>query len=473
MNRNLILTLLLALEPVAGLAQTALYGESMRPQFHFTAPKGKINDPNGLLVYQDEFHLCFQFNQGQGGCWGHAVSKDLLHWEHLPMALSAQGSCPAFSGSAVVDKDNTARFQKGPDKALVALYTRWGKGQYLAYSNDRGRTWKEYEGNPVIALPNDDKTSWPDSARDPRVIWHEGTKRWVAVLYQKVEGKGGHGFFSSPDLKQWTFESHLPGFYVCPDLFQLPVEGEGNGEQPWVIMDWTHYGIGTFDGHRFEMQGKKRRLDDGNAYSANQTWWDTLGQAGRRVQIAWLRSEKQIAGAPFNQQLSFPCQLSLQRQPDGLRLCRYPIPEIAKLQSGASAEKALTLQTTKSIFSPVENDTLDISLDIQPEEDGAFSLLVRGIAIDYSVGNKQLSFLGNTAALPLRPDGHLRLRILVDRLSIEVFGNNGLVSMTSYVEVEPKMRSVSIRSIQGDHHIHELRVSKIDSIWQGTSDIKQ
>jgi len=453
--------------------QTASYNEPMRPQFHFTAPKGRMNDPNGLLVYQDEFHLFYQFNQGQGGCWGHAVSKDWLHWEHLPVALPAQGSYPAFSGSVVLDKDNSAGFQSGTDKALVALYTRWGKGQYLAYSNDRGRTWKDYESNPVIALPNDDKTSWPDSARDPRVIWHEGTKRWVAILYEKVDGKGGFGFFSSTDLKQWTFESHLPGFYVCPDLFQLPVQGETGGEQPWVIMDWGDYGIGTFDGHRFEMQGRKRRLDAGNAYSANQTWWDASGKEGRRVQIAWLRSEKQVAGAPFDQQLTFPCQLSLQRQPDGIRLCRSPIPEISRLHTDESIEKAKTLLATKSLSSLVENDTLDISLDIQPSDGGTFSLLVRGIAIDYNVRNKLLSFLGNTASLPLMPDGHLRLRILVDRLSVEVFGNNGLVSMTSYAELDPKMRSVFLRSLQGEHLIHELRVAKIESIWKGMSNLKQ
>jgi levanase/fructan beta-fructosidase len=231
-------------------------------------------------------------------------------------------------------------------------------------------------------------------------------------------------------------------------------------------MDWSDYGIGTFDGHRFEMQGKKRRLDEGNAYSANQTWWDASEKDGRRIQIAWLRSGKPVAGAPFDQQLSFPCQLSLQRQPDGIRLCRYPIPEISRLQSGETVEKAKSLLATKSISSPVENDTLDISLDIQPQEGGAFSLLVRGIAIDYSVRSQQLSFLGNTAALPLMPDGHLRLRILVDRLSVEVFGNNGLVSMTSYAELDPKMRSVSLRSYQGDHLIHELRVAKIESVWK-------
>ena len=445
------------------------YDEALRPKFHFTALKGRINDPNGLLVYKDEYHLYYQLNQGQGGCWGHAVSKDLLHWKQLPVALpvlvAGGTNYPAFSGSAVVDIDNTAGFQKGAEKTLVALYTRWGKGQYLAFSNDRGRTWNDYSGNPVIFLPNDEKTTWTDPARDPRIIWHEGTKRWIAVLYQKVEGKGGFGFFSSTDLKKWTFESHLPGFYVCPDFFQLPVEGEGGSDQLWGIMDWADYGIGTFDGHRLEMRGEKRKLDEGNAFSANQTWWAGSAKEFRRIQIAWLQSDKQMEGMPFDQQLTFPCLLSLKHQPDGIRLFRYPIPEISRLRTETNLVKDKLLHTGEFLTSPVENYTFDIALDIEPKSLGDFSIIVRGTVIDYNLQKSEISFLDKKATLPLMTDGHLRLRILADIASLELFGNNGFLSMTSYVEPQIQKRSVSLQSRDGDYLIHELRVSKISSIW--------
>ena len=220
---------------------TATYQEPLRPQFHFTPASNFMNDPNGLVYYKGEYHLFYQhnpFGQTWGHMsWGHAVSRDLLHWEHLPVALREEGGVMIFSGSAVVDRENSSGFCQadGADRScLVAIYTGHGLGkqtQNLAYSNDRGRTWTKYAGNPVIDLGLKD-------FRDPKVFWHEPTRRWVMVTVLADQHKVR--FFGSADLKRWERLSDFGpagatgGVWECPDLFALSVDGDP-ARTKWVL----------------------------------------------------------------------------------------------------------------------------------------------------------------------------------------------------------------------------------------------
>jgi sucrose-6-phosphate hydrolase SacC (GH32 family) len=253
---------------VRASAAAPLYQEPWRPQFHFTPQTNWMNDPNGLVFYEGEYHLFYQFNPfGKTWghmSWGHAVSRDLVHWEHLPIALREENNVMIFSGSAVVDWKNTSGFGRDGKPPLVAIYTgnhtdRPHQDQRLAYSNDRGRTWTQYVGNPVLDIGERD-------FRDPKVFWHEPTKRWVMVITlctpRQVQ------FYASPDLKQWT---HLSDFgpagavgawWECPDFFPLVVDGKSRMEK-WVLIvnggglpnggPGCQYFIGDFDGTTFTL----------------------------------------------------------------------------------------------------------------------------------------------------------------------------------------------------------------------------
>jgi hypothetical protein len=212
-----------------------LYRERLRPQFHFSSRRGWNNDPNGLVYYRGEYHLFYQHNpygwEWGNMHWGHAVSRDLLHWNELGDALAPDALGPMFSGSAVVDWNNTSRFGKDGQPPLVLCYTAAGRPtvQCLAYSND-GRTFTKYSGNPIVPQIT-------PGNRDPKVIWHAPTGCWVMVLYvglpdpMRPAEKGRPAqrhtihFLTSPDLKVWTIRSQVEGFYECPDFFELPVEG--------------------------------------------------------------------------------------------------------------------------------------------------------------------------------------------------------------------------------------------------------
>lgn len=284
------------------LASPLLAAEPFRPAFHFAPERNWINDPNGMVFHQGEYHLFHQYNPfgDKWGhmSWGHAVSRDLMRWEHLPLALPEKDGIMIFSGSAVVDWNNTSGFGKGAEPPLVAIYTGHRAGrqdQRIAFSNDRGRTWTQFEGNPVLDLGKAD-------FRDPKVIWHEASKRWVMTVSLPTERKVS--FYASPDLKQWRHLNDfgragaLNGIWECPDLFEVPVENDP-GRKKWVLLVninpgapaggcGCQYFIGDFDGSTFtpdvghpsskhDLTGASRTLADfeGNDFGA----WRKSGTA--------------------------------------------------------------------------------------------------------------------------------------------------------------------------------------------------
>lgn len=248
---------------VFGFAFLLQGAEPHRPSYHFTPAKNWMNDPNGMVYHEGEWHLFYQYNphgtKWGHMSWGHAVSRDLLNWEHLPLALAEENGIMIFSGSAVVDHGNTSGFGKDGKDPLVAIYTAHTskiQSQALAFSNDRGRTWTKYDGNPVLDIGEKD-------FRDPKVFWHEPTKRWIMTISWSQQRKVR--FYSSPDLKTWTHLSDfgpagsVTGIYECPDLIKLKVEGGG---EKWVLIvnvgggapaggSGGQYFVGDFDGTKF------------------------------------------------------------------------------------------------------------------------------------------------------------------------------------------------------------------------------
>ena len=414
-------------------AAAAEYAEPLRPQFHFTARKNWLNDPNGLVFFQDEYHQFFQYNPlgvdgGDFKAWGHAVSPDLVHWRELDIALMPDKLGSIWSGSAVVDRENTSGFQTGAAPPLVAIYTTAGgklaesKGepftQSIAYSNDRGRTWTKYAGNPVVR--NISKEN-----RDPKVIWHEPSKHWVMALYLTDDR---FALLASPDLKEWNKldEFRIAGSSECPDFFPMPIENEPNATK-WIFWSASNtYLIGDFDGKKFVDQSGPLRDVVGANYAA-QTFSDIPAGDGRRIQIAWMRDGR-YPGMPFNQQMSFPVVLALRRFRDGLRLTQLPVKELSLLHDRRYAWSG-ELDASTNPLADLVVDACEIRTTIDPADAKTITFTIRGLTLTYDAATHDLSTPKYRCSLPMT-DGKVRLVILVDRTSVEVFAQDGRVLLT-------------------------------------------
>jgi sucrose-6-phosphate hydrolase SacC (GH32 family) len=354
-----------------------------------------------------------------------------------------------------VDWNNTAGFQTGEEPPLVLAYTSAGASftQSLVYSNDRGRTWKKYEGNPVLKQID-------EGNRDPNVFRHEPTKKWVMVLY--VTGGSAH-FFTSDDLKKWTptSEVELADFHECPDLFELPVDSDDTNTK-WILYDaGFRYWIGDFDGETFTPEAGPLQGDYGNNFYAAQTWHDA---DGRRIQIGWM-TDGEYPGMPFNQQMSFPCELSLRTTGKGIRLCRSPIRQIETVYAQQFELTDTTLKPGENPLSEISGDLFDIEMEIEPDDAAEFGVRLHETAVTYAGG--KVSCLDCTAdASPIGDS--LKLRILVDRASLEVFANDGEVSMTSCFLPKEKNTGLELYTKGGNINIRSLKVSRLKSSW--TSD---
>lgn len=416
--------------------------EARRPVYHFTSRRGWLNDPNGLVYFDGEYHLFYQHNPygwDWGNMhWGHAVSADLVHWQELGDALiPREYGDMAFSGSAVVDDKNSSGFGKGGKPPLVLAYTSTGRGECIAYSNDRGRTWSEYERNPVIK----------HSGRDPRLLWHAPSKQWVMAVYDEGPKRQSIDFHTSPDLKTWTFRSRIDGFFECPDLFELPVEGQA-GRSYWVLTAADgEYMLGSFDGARFTPAPgyeKKRRLWYGNYYAA-QTYSNTPD--GRRIQVGWA-SGVTFPGLPFNQQMNVPVELTLRETKDGVRMFGEPVAELKRARTGGFERSDLTLKPGLNVIDGVTGDAFSVEAEAEVPVNGSITLNARGVPVVYDAAKKTITCLDVSAPLSLE-DGKLRLQMLVDRGSVEVIANGGLVILSKGVAFKGGVRPLEIIATEG------------------------
>jgi sucrose-6-phosphate hydrolase SacC (GH32 family) len=439
-----------------------LYQETYRPQFLFTPRKNWMNDPNGLVYYAGEYHLFFQHNpngiEWGNMTWGHAVSPDLVHWKQLDHAIHPDKLGAIWSGSAVVDRDNTAGFQSGAEKPLVCIYTSAGKPftQSIAYSTDRGRSWTKYKDNPVLGHIKGEN-------RDPKVIWHAPTKKWIMALY--LDGHD-YALLGSADLKSWNKQCDvpMPGTSECPDFFELAVDGDPKRTK-WVFWGANgNYRLGSFDGTTFRPETEPlRSLWGANDYAA-QTYSDVPEKDGRRIQIAWMSGGK-YPDMPFNQQMSFPRELTLRTTPAGVRLCMVPVREIEALRGEKHSWKGLELKSGDNPLTALKGELWDIDMEIEPAAAAEVVLAVRGEPMRYDVRTGTLQCLGRSAPLALE-SGKLRLRVLVDRTSLEIFGSGGRVTMCSCFLPDPSDRSLALEVRGGTARVRSLTLFELKSAWR-------
>ena len=436
-----------------------LYQEPLRPQFHFTArqwtmdrlnpgqqQEGWVNDLNGLIYYDGEYHL---FAQRWAKCWIHAVSRDLVHWTELEPAFweETPGSGDQ-SGTCVVDYQNTSGLS--PDKAnppMVAFYPRMdNRSQCIAYSLDHGRTWKHYEKNPILIHPE----------RDPKVFWYAPGNRWVMMLY----GDSQYHILTSSNLLSWKDEHHpIKDSFECPDFFELPVDGDRN-QMKWVLIQGNgNYSIGTFDGTEFKEESGRTPCDVGPNFYATQTWANTETGDGRRVQAAWMR-EPSFPDMPFNQQISFPCELTLHSTPNGLRVFRKPISEIALLHNGVHTWTNRTLQVNQVLPLESAGQLFHVRAEVNIPAGAKLIFNIRGVPVILT--SKTVESGSSPASVY---DQIKTVELLVDRASIETFVNQGEISSTRFVL--PNENGLSVKAESGLVTIQSLTVYPLNSAWKG------
>jgi fructan beta-fructosidase len=450
--------------------------EPNRPQFHFSQKVGWNNDPNGMVYYKGRWHLYFQLNPVAlpwgNMTWGHAVSKDLVNWKQLPNVLHHKPRDAMFSGGAAVDWKNTGGWKTGDNDVIIATWTSTGRGECIAYSNDKGLTFTEYKGNPVIR----------HGGRDPKPLWYKYSAKdkpisdaakklgghWVIAIY---DTKGGRNiaFYTSTDLKKWTEQSHLMGYHECAELFTLPVDPSPSGNSVatggdkkkirWVVFAAdAKYVIGDFDGKTFTPAHKgKHQLHHGDYY-ASQLFSDAPD--GRRIQIGWAKIG--MGDSPFNQTFAFPTELSLRTTKDGVRMFGQPVREIEKIygKSFKTANKPLT--PDKPVTMKTSGALFDIRAEFELGKAKSVGLDIDGKpAATFDVASGKLN-----KAMPLTPvDGRISIRILIDRPMMEIFANNGQQIMTSPYKNDLNIESIKAFCQGGAAKLVSMEVHQLNAKW--------
>ncbi len=477
--------------------------EKYRPAYHHTPLYGWMNDPNGMFYKDGVWHLYYQWNpygsKWQNMTWGHSSSKDLVTWEHQPVAIEANGLGAVFSGSSVVDTENTAGFG---ENAIVSLYTSADVSQIqsLAYSEDNGRTFEIYPGNPIITLESE--------ARDPNMFWNNDTKCWVLSLAHALDHE--MLFFTSADLKKWTLQSAFgkgigaqDGVWECPDLFKLKVGG--TDEEKWVLVcninpggpfggSATQYFVGDFDGRTFnadtDVNGNvpTKWMDYGKDHYATVSWSDAPDN--RRTLIGWMSNWQYAAEVPTMQYRSantLPREAGLFKGADGqIYLSSTPVPELIKLR-----DKEVININNKSIGKnprefalPASNDGVcEILLDLDCKKADSIDIDIANkagefVTLRYNSSDNTLSFDRRhsgivdfsqdfpavTVAPTFDNSKKVSLRIFIDKSSMEVFGNGGKFVMTNLVFPTKPYSTISIAAKGGNAKIENLKVYSIKEL---------
>ncbi|SOD15062.1 GH32 C-terminal domain-containing protein [Pedobacter xixiisoli] len=443
------------------VGQDSIYKEKNRPQFHFTSRRGWINDPNGMIYFEGEYHLFYQHNpyerEWENMTWGHAVSKDMIHWEELPSALLPDELGTMFSGSTVIDYNNTAGYNKGKTPAMLAFYTAFTENkqiQCMAYSLDKGRTWTKYNQNPLI----DSKEKWNSvDTRDPRVFWYKPGNHWVMVLNER----DGHSIYNSKNLKDWTFESHTTGFWECPDLFELPIDGDKN-KTKWVMLGASNtYMIGSFDGKKFTPEAGKYMNVKGTLYAA-QTFTNIPEADGRRIQMGWGRVNH--PEMPFNGMMLLPTELTLRTTKDGVRMFSEPIKEAGQLFEKVNEWSSLTSGTANDKLKEYKGaDQLRIKTTIKLSHATSAGLNLFGQRIlDYDMNWNTVN--GTFYSPEEMTSMEITADIYIDRTSIEVFVDKGAFSYS--MERKPNKQNNEGLHFWGNNiEVKNLEVYNVKSIW--------
>jgi len=529
-NAALAVLLLAALGACdAGVTDTAQapaaqpYHEPQRPQFHFSPPSMWMNDPNGMVYFDGEYHLFYQYYPDDTVWgpmhWGHAVSRDLVTWEHLPIALYPDEHGYIFSGSAVVDWNNTSGFGVGGKPPLVAIFTyhdpERGKSgsndhetQGIAYSNDRGRSWTKYAANPV--LPNADRHR---DFRDPNVFWHDASSRWIMVLsvFDHVQ------FYASPDLKSWTYLSSFgrewgghDGTWECPDLFSLQV-GETDTSK-WVLLlnlnpggpqggSGTQYFVGDFDGTQFSLDDSFAAtlreqpavwLDWGRDNYAGVTWSDVPPGDGRRIFIGWMSNwdyAQQVPTRPWRSAMTLPRTLRLHDTPAGLRVYSEPVAELGKLRAesvavagarvdgaidiGARAAFPVSMSEVTLRFDVGDTNATEIGIQLSNSHGEQYRIGFDRTANEYFSDRRRAGahafsdkFADRIHRAP-RESGSdsLVMHLYFDVSSVELFADGGATVITDIFFPSEPFDRMTLYSDEGSVVLRDATITRLKGIW--------
>ncbi|KRE47106.1 glycoside hydrolase family 32 protein [Paenibacillus sp. Soil522] len=489
---------------------TINYREKYRPQFHFTPPAKWMNDPNGMVYFEGEYHLFYQHHPDGTTWgpmhWGHAISTDLIHWEHRPIALKPDENGAIFSGSAVVDWEDTSGFFSGKP-GLVAIFThadqypdsnRPRQRQSLAYSTDKGRTWLLYEGNPVLC---DEQIL---DFRDPKVFWHADSQRWILVL---AAGDRVH-IYTSPNLKEWKFASEFganegshDGVWECPDLIELPVEGQENASK-WVMIvsigdnpefqegSRTQYFVGHFDGQAFTNDDSPETvlwLDHGRDNYAGVTWSDANRTDNGKLFIGWMSNWKYANLTPtdsWRSAMTLPRLLALRSVRDGIRLVQKPVTDVQKLRQQTQLWEEASVSPGQNLLSDIHGDTYEIECELvignaseigfklrrseHEETVVAYNAITQSLFIDRSVSGEKAfhEAFGCRHDVALQTEnGRLKLHLFVDQSSVEVFANDGEIAITDQIFPDSQSTGLELYVHGGSAKVISLSLHVLKSIY--------
>ena len=464
-----------------------------RPTYHFAPARNWMNDPNGLVYFDGEYHLFFQYNPygdrwGHMN-WGHAVSRDLVTWQELPIAIPETPDVMAFSGSAVVDWNNSSGFGRDGKPPMVAIYTGHNpkaklQSQYVAFSNDHGRTWSVH--GEVLSVGSAE-------FRDPKVFWHEPTKRWVMVTVMALENRAL--IFTSPNLKHWTYASSFGPAggrgknWECPDLFELPVEGGAPGEKRWVLTinlgdnavaggSGGQYFVGDFDGTRFvpvDGWGSEPRWSDyGADFYAAVSYNDLPKADPRRIWIGWANNwayAETIPTYPSRGLMTVPRTVTLRKTGDGYQLAQAPVQELERLRHAELSRRGVAV-TEKPIALPIASGSAEFKIDLDAHDarqvtfalsdgDGHQTLIginpkVNEVFVDRTRSGAHFhdGFEGRHVAPVDLSGGKVSLHVLFDRSIVEVFINDGTRTITDRIFPTGKTLRWSASATGGTATLH-------------------
>ncbi len=445
-----------------------MYKESYRPGFHFSAKVGWINDPNGLVYYNGHYLMFYQHNPvgvNWGNMhWGCAVSDDLVHWREKEIVLYPDQLGLMFSGSAIVDTKNATGLKEGENDVILLIYTAAGGDselsknqpftQCLAYSTDNGDTYKKYDKNPIVNLIS-------KRNRDPKIIYHPQTETIIMALFLT---ENRFALLSSQNLLDWTQiqEITLTDDSECPDFYPLPVDGDDK-EIKWVFTGGAdRYVFGSFDGFVFRPETETKRLHYAKDSYASQSWSDIGAEDGRRIRISWFVFEQ--PSMPFNNCMTFPCEMTLKTFSGEVFLCASPVKEIEQLYGEVEHLQPVSLLAGEKYTRLIEGNLYDIYLKIGNPYKGSFTISFFGVEISCNGDRNELKCLDNSAPLESYNDC-IDLRILIDITGIEIFINGGKAFMAIGYIQDTNINRVEIEAVEKDIVLKEARIAELNAIW--------
>ncbi len=445
------------------------YTGIFRPEFHFSAQRGWLNDPNGLVYYRGVYHMFYQHNPV--GCkwgnmhWGHAASRDLVHWEEREPALYPDEMGTMFSGSAIVDNANVTGLKQNENDVILLYYTAAGNTdaelsrsqsftQCLAYSTDGGSSFQKYPGNPIIPHLEEEN-------RDPKVIYDSEHDIYVMLLY--LSGSR-YLLLTSHNLLDWKqmHEIRLAGDAECPDFYPLPVDGN-QGNIKWILSGASdRYLIGSFDGKRFHPETEEKKLQYSRDSYAAQTWSDIPAEDGRRLRIGWNRGE--LPTIPFHMSMNFPCEMKLQTFSGKACLCAYPVREIENIYGEGYYDAKVKVTRSQGYSMLLTGKLYDIKLELSGASKGRFGISLFGLELHGDLRNNELICLDDTAPLECF-DQSVEIRMLMDVNNLEIFLNKGKAFLSVGHIPDYSNNKFMIEAYEDEIVIEKIKIVALKSIW--------